>query len=109
MFHVHSDGSCLSIRKSRSQAAGFFFLAKNNSNLVNSKPYGAMHFISTKLNNVMSSAAKTEIATTFDNAKESIPLRHALKFIGHMQPPTPIQVDDRTAVSFTQQTLKQKR
>ena len=57
----------------------------------------------------MSSATETEIAATFDNAKESIPLRQALRCIGHVQPPTTIQVDNATAVSFAKQTPKQKQ
>ena len=109
ILHVHSDGSYLSVSKARSRVGGFFFLADNNNSPEHAKPNGAVHVISTILKNVMSSAAETEIAATFDNAKEAIPLRHTLKFLGHEQPPTPIQVDNTTAVNFAKQTLKQKR
>ena len=57
----------------------------------------------------MASAAQTEIVVTFDNAKEAITLQHALKFLGHVQPPTPMQVDNTTAANFAQKSLKQKR
>ena len=109
ILHVHSDGSYLSVSKARSRVGGFFFLADNNNSLEHAKPNRAVHVISTILKNVMSSAAETEIAATFDNAKEAIPLRHTLKFLGHEQPPTPMQVDNTTAVNFAKQTLKQKR
>ena len=108
VLHVHSDGSYLSVDKARSRIAGFFFLADDTKKPEDAKPNGSIHVASTILKNIMASAAKTEIAATFDNAKDSIPLRHALKFLGHDQPPIPIQVDNTTAVSFAQQTLKQK-
>lgn len=98
--HVHSDGSHLSGSKARSRAGGFLFLSDKSINPEHTKPNGAAHIFCTILKNIMSSAAETEIALTFDNAKEAIPLRHALKFLGHEQPPAPIQVDNATAVNF---------
>ena len=57
----------------------------------------------------MGSAAETEIAAAFENAKEAMPIRNTLKFLNHPQPPTPVQVDNTTAVSFANKELKQKR
>ena len=109
VLHVHSDGSYLSVSKARSRVGGFYFLSDKSINPEKAKSNGAVHVLSTILRNIMSSAAEAEIAATFDNAKEAIPLRHTLKFLGHDQPPTPIQVDNTTAVNFSHRTLKQKR
>ena len=49
MLHAHSEGSFLSITKARSRAAGFFFLANNDSKPSDSKPNGDMHVQSTIL------------------------------------------------------------
>ena len=57
----------------------------------------------------MASVTETEIASAFENAKEAMPLRNKLIFLDHPQPTTPIQVDNTTAVSFANKTLKQKR
>ena len=43
------------------------------------------------------------------NAQESLPIRVCLEEMGHPQPPTPIQVDNTTAVGFANKTIKQKR
>ena len=104
--HVHSDGSYLSVSKAPSRIGGYFFLSNSATKPEDAKHNGAMHVASTTLKNVMTSATETEIAAAFNNAKDSVPLRHALKFLGHNQPPTPIQVDNTTAVSFAKQALK---
>lgn len=57
----------------------------------------------------MSSVAETEIAATFENAKEDMPMRNTLTFLNHPQPPTHIQVDNTTAMNFANNELKQKR
>ena len=67
--HVHSDGSCFSITKVKNRDAGFFFLADNDHKPSDSKPNGAVHVQITILKRIISSAAETEIAVTFDNAK----------------------------------------
>jgi hypothetical protein len=61
------------------------------------------------MSNVMSSAAEAEIGATYINAQESVPIRITLEEMGHPQPPTPIQVDNTTAVGFANSTIKQKR
>ena len=61
------------------------------------------------IKNVMGSAAETEIASAWSNAQEAIPIRNTLEALGHKQPPTPIRVDNSTAVAFASIELKQKR
>ena len=109
ILHVHSDGSYLSVSKSYSRAGGHFFLSNNSIQPHNAPKNGPINVLCTILKNVMSSAAETEIAAAFENAKEAIPIRNTLKFLNHPQPPTPVQVDNTTAVSFANKELKQKR
>jgi hypothetical protein len=46
----------------------------------------------------MSSAAEAGIGALYINCKEAIPARHALEYLGHKQPPTPMQTDNTTAL-----------
>jgi len=108
ILQVHSNGSYLLVSKSRSRASSYFFLSDNTHNPHKAKRKRPIHVLCTILRNIMESAAETEIASAFNNTKEVILMRHTLYFLGHPQPPTPIQVDNTTAVSFTNSELKQK-
>ena len=57
----------------------------------------------------MTSAAEVKIGATYANAQEAIPIRNMLIDMRHPQPPTPIQVDNITAVGFDNKTIKHKR
>ena len=57
----------------------------------------------------MGSAAETEIAAAYVNGQEAVPIRTTLHELGHPQPATPLQVDNSTALSFANKTLKQER
>ena len=109
ILHIHSDGSYLSLPKSRSRAGGYFFLSNCQDNPSKARLNGPIHIACTVIKNVMASAAETEIAATFINVQEAVPLRCALTFLYHPQPATPTQVDNTTAVGFTNKTIKQKR
>ena len=52
---------------------------------------------------------ETEVAATFYNAKEALPFRVTLAEMSHPQPPTPMEVDNETAIGFIKSTMKQKR
>ena len=58
---------------------------------------------------ITSSAMETEVAATFYNAKEALPFRATLEEMGHPQPPTPMEVDNETAIGFLKSKMKQKR
>ena len=47
--------------------------------------------------------------STFYNAKEDLPFRAILAEMVHPQPPTPMKVDNETAIGFLKITMKQKR
>lgn len=109
ILHMHSDESYLSLPKAKSRARGHYFLSDFSKDPAMAKLNSSIHVLYHVLKNVMRSAAKTEIASTFENAKEILLLRQVLKFLNHPQPPTPIQVDNTTAVSFVNKDLKQKQ
>ena len=78
ILHVHSDASYLSEAKARSRAAGIFFLGNKFSDPINpSMPLsnGVVHVLCKIMKNVMSSAAKAEIGSTFLTARDALPLR----------------------------------
>ena len=56
----------------------------------------------------MSSAAEAELGALFLNAQEAAPIRTTLIEMNWPQPPTPIQVDNSTAVGISNQNIKQK-
>ena len=57
----------------------------------------------------MSSAAEAEIGALYINSREAIPQRHLLEEMGHPQPPTPIQIDNTTALGVVTNTIQPKR
>jgi hypothetical protein len=57
---------------------------------------------------VMSLAAEAKVGAHFINCREAVPARHALKFLGHPQPPTPMQTDNTTALGVVTQNVMKK-
>jgi hypothetical protein len=111
---IHSDGSYLSYRNARSRVGGFYFLSDHPGDMSKlpikiPAPNGPIHSIARILKNIMASAAEVEIAATFMNGQEAVPIRVTLVELGHPQPPTPMMVDNTTAVGFANDTIKQKR
>ena len=113
-LYIHSDASYLSEPKARSRAGGHFYLSdkpidptiKPSTQPPNNGP---LHTTSHILRNVMASAAEAKVGALFVNSQEAIPLRYALKELGHPQPPTPVQTDNSTAAGYSNNTIKQKR
>ena len=61
------------------------------------------------LRNIMASAAEAEYCALFLNGQSAVPIRTTLVEMHHPQPPTPIQVDNYTAVGISNKSIKQKR
>ena len=57
----------------------------------------------------MGSTAEVEIGATYECVHEELPIRQMLMDMGHLQPPTPIQVDNTTAVGFANKFIKHKQ
>ena len=112
-MYISSDGSYLSEPRSRSRVGGLFYLStkpSHPSQLPNHNPpiNAPFHVVACILKMVTSSAMETEVAAAFYNAKDGCPFRVTLKELGHPQPPTPIEVDNQTALGLLQNTMKQK-
>ena len=112
VLYIASDGSYLSETRSRSRVGGMFYLSSKPSNSNSpdaSHPFNApIHVVAKILKMITSSAMETEVAATFYNAKEAVPFRVALEEMDHPQPPTPLEVDNETAIGFLLDTMKQK-
>ena len=114
VLHIHSDASYLSKPRARSRSGGHYFLGDIRPYMPNpptTHPYfnGPIHSISCIMSNMMGSAAKSEIGAAYINGQEAVPIRTLLLKLVHPQPATPIQVDNSTADSFANDTIKQKR
>ena len=57
----------------------------------------------------MASAAEAELGDLFLNCQEAVPIRITLEEMGHTQPPTPVQVDNSTALGIATGTIKQRK
>ena len=58
---------------------------------------------------VAAPAAKAELGALFLNTKEARVIRLILSELGHSQPPTPIHIDNTTAVGIVNSTIKRQR
>ena len=103
---VHSNALYLSETKSRSRAGGGLFCSANEIYPANN---GAVLKVSQIIKAVMSSAAEAELGALYINARESVPLRHLLEDMVHPQPPTPIQLDNTTALRVFKHKIQPKR
>ena len=56
----------------------------------------------------MGSAAEAEIGTCYINARELLPICVCAEEMGNPQVPTPLLVDNITALGFAKKTIKQK-
>jgi hypothetical protein len=57
---------------------------------------------------VMSSAAEAELGALFINAKTVISMHHMLEELGHPQPPTPMQTDNKLHMTYSPTKLCQR-
>jgi hypothetical protein len=56
----------------------------------------------------MSLAAEAKVEALYINYIEAIPACHTLKFMGHPQPPTPMQTDNTTALGVVNNSIIKK-
>jgi hypothetical protein len=90
---VHSDASNLSEPKARSREGRHMYMVGRDNIPKNN---GAVLNILQIIRAVMSSATEAELGALFINAKTTVAMRHMLKELGHPQPPTPMQTDNKT-------------
>ena len=109
VLNVHSDASYLTAPKARSRAGGHFFLGSIPKDGCPIKLNGAILTQCAILKCVAASAAEAELGALFLNAMEARIMRLTLTEMGHPQPPTPIHVDNTTAVGIVNDTIKRQR
>ena len=109
ILNVHSDASYLSASNARSRAGGYFFLGSLPVDNKDIKLNGNIQIMCTILKHVAASAAEAELGALFLNVKEAKILRLTLLELGHPQPPTPIHIDNSTAVGIVNNTIKRQR
>ena len=103
---IHTDASYLCQPKLRSRCREFHFLG-NKGDTTNLN--GPIQIIAKVLRNLMLSAAETELAVQFNNAKEGVAEHITLEEMGHKQGKLPVISNNITAVGIANKTLKHKR
>ena len=109
ILNVHYDASYLSAAKGRSRAGGCFFLGSLPTNGKPIKLNGSIMITCKILKLVASSAAESELGALFVNTKEAKILRLTLQELGHLQPQTPIHVDNTTMIGIVNNTIKRQQ
>ena len=104
ILKIHSDTSYLSEQQGRSRAGGHFYLG--NMDNITDPPNGPILNTTGILANVMLATSEAEAAALFTNMKEGVIQCIVLEEIQWPQPPTPITVDNSTAVGLAWDTIK---
>ena len=105
ILFINSDDAYLLVTKAKSRASGVFFLSYPKPDALTFSEYTPIHngfiFIMCKiLRNIMALKAESEYGALLLNGQASVLIRTTLLEMHHPQPPTPIQVDNSTAVGI---------
>ena len=104
ILKLHSDSSYLNAVGACSRQGGHLYLGnKSDPSILN----GAVLNLAAIMKMVLSSAAEAKFGALFHNTKEATPLRTTLEELGHPQPPTPVLVDNSTAIGLANDTVTQ--
>ena len=106
VLNVHSDASYLTAARGRSRAGGDFFLGSIPRDNEPIKLHGNIVITCAILKLVAASAAEAELGALFLNTQEAKVIRLILEELGHPQPPTPVHIDNSTAVGIVNNTIK---
>ncbi len=101
----HSDASYLLKTNACSRAGGHFYMSNDEAIPSNN---GAILTILQIIKAIMSSMAEAEIGALYINCKEAIPAQHALEYLVHKQPPTPMQTDNTIALGVVNNNVMKK-
>jgi len=111
---VSSDSSYLSVSGERSRVGGYHFLG-NNPDFTKPLAFQRMfinapiHIESSILRNIMGAASEAEIAGAYVNARKAIEEQIMLIEMGHIQPKTPLELDNTTAFGILTKQLIPKQ
>ena len=109
ILNIHSDASYLTATKGRSRAGGYFFLGSLPREGSPIKLNGNIAITCAILKLVAASAAEAELGALFLNVQEAKVIRLILHELGHPQPPSPVHIDNTTAVGIVNNTIKRQR
>ena len=109
VLNCHLDTSYITATRGRSGAGGHFFLGSIPKDGCSIFLNGTILTNCIILKLVAVSAAEAELGALFLNAMEVKILKLILPKLGHPQPPTPIHVDNTTAVGIVNSTIKHQR
>ena len=98
----HAYAGFLNKSKACSRVGAHIFLSENNPN---PKLNGPVLTIAQIIKSVMASAAESEIAALYITDKNIVPLQNNIIEMGWPQLKLPIQIDNSTAVGFTNKTI----
>ena len=70
---------------------------------------GIVYVVCKILRNIMASAEEAGLGALFLNFQEAVPIHITLEEMGYSQPPTPVQVDNSTALGISTGTIKQRQ
>jgi hypothetical protein len=107
ILHIHSDASYLSVFHARSRLGDLFYCGNKPPQA--DKLNGYILNAAAIVNNIVASAAESEVGACFQNAQSGAPLRVTLTELGHQQPATLLRTDNSTAFGILNETIKQKR
>ena len=89
----------------RSRTSGHFFMSNN----VETPPNNDVLFtISQIIKAVTSLAAEAKVGALYITCQEAKPAQHILEFMGHKQPPTPVQTNNTTALVVVNKNVMKK-
>jgi hypothetical protein len=80
-----------------------------SSNTKDPSKNGTFLNIAQIIKSVMSSAAKAELGALYGNTRKAIPQRQLPEEIGHLQPPTPMQTDNSTALGVVTSSIQPRQ
>jgi hypothetical protein len=93
---AHSDASYLSKANAHSQAGGHLFMSSNTPCPHNNDAVLTI------------AQAEAKIGALYINCQVAVPACHTLEFLGHPQPPTPIQTDNTTELGVVNNNIMKK-
>jgi hypothetical protein len=106
ILHIHSDASYLSVSNTCSGLGGLFFCGNNSpqQDTLN----GPILNVASVIENVVASAAESEVGVCFHNSQSGAPIRVTLTELGHIQPQMPLRTDNSAVFGILNETIKQK-
>jgi hypothetical protein len=80
-----------------------------SSNIADPADNGAVLNIAQLIKAIMSLAAKAELGALYINTCKAVPIHPLLAEMGHIQPPTPTQTDNTTALGVVNSNIQPRQ